>query len=79
MERTNMPNPVTKGPSSIIRTVVTLIILILSTYPPVGLVGLIAIWFWTLWPKWLKVLITVPFALFYALLLFENIALLLLV
>ncbi|MCL5010351.1 MAG: hypothetical protein M1289_01985 [Patescibacteria group bacterium] len=75
-----MPNPVTKGPSSIIRTVVTLIILILSTYiPPVGLVGLIAIWFWTLWPKWLKVLITVPFALFYALLLFENIALLLLV
>lgn len=58
-----------KGISPVVRTIIT-VLLLLSTliWTPMGLVGLIVMWAWTKWPKWVKILITVPFGLFFALL-----------
>lgn len=46
------------------RTIVTIILLVLTFYVPLlGLIGLIMMWVWTNWKIWVKILITLPFAL----------------
>ncbi len=62
-----MANTQTKaGMSPRVRNVITIILLVLTVVSPIiGLVGVIAMWFLTSWKKWVKILITVPFALFF--------------
>lgn len=64
-----MQNTVAKGVSPTVRTVITIILLLLGLiWPIIGLVGIFVMWFWTKWPKWIKILITIPFGLLFALL-----------
>lgn len=59
---------VKKGPSSKVRTIVTITLLLLTVISPlIGLIGVIVMWFWTTWKKWVKILITVPFVVFFLL------------
>lgn len=68
IERNNIQSSVTKGVSPTTRTVTTAILLLLGLFwPIVGLIGIIVMWFWTKWPRWVKILITIPFGLLFAL------------
>ena len=58
-----------KGISPTIKTIITVVLLLLGLmWPIIGLIGIVIMWFWTKWPKWIKIIITIPFGLFFALL-----------
>lgn len=57
-----------KGMSPKAKTIITVILLLLTlVFPLIGFVGVIVMWFWTTWKKWVKILITIPFVVFFAL------------
>lgn len=58
-----------------IKSIITILLLICTLFFGIifGLVGIIVMWIWTKWPKWLKLFITVPFAVFLILILSSTI------
>lgn len=67
----------TKSISPTVRTIITVVLLLLGLmWPIVGLIGIVVMWIWIKWPKWLKILITIPFGLFFALLFLTTVGVL---
>lgn len=69
-----MKNSITNGVSTRIRTIITILFLLIGLKLNfIGIFGIIIMWVWTKWPLWLKVLITSTLGLFFSLFLFLSV------